>query len=55
MVEAISQQVFMPMTVVCNVRTVAEVRNLLLAGADKEVIPHSILTEPKSPFRVGSL
>ena len=35
MVEAISQQVFMPMTVVCNVRTVAEVRNLLLAGADK--------------------
>ena len=35
MVEAISQQVFMPMTVVCNVRTVVEVRNLLLAGADK--------------------
>lgn len=35
MVEAISQQVFMPMTVVCNVRTVTEVRNLLLAGADK--------------------
>ncbi len=35
MVEAISQQVFMPMTVVCNVRTVVEVGNLLLAGADK--------------------
>ncbi|TFZ20057.1 hypothetical protein E2P74_00530 [Limosilactobacillus fermentum] len=33
MIEAISQQVFMPLTVVCNVRTVAEVKKLLLAAS----------------------
>ena len=38
MIEAISQQVFMPLTVVCNVRTVAEVKKLLLAGADPDLI-----------------
>lgn len=38
MIEVISQQVFMPLTVVCNVRTVAEVKKLLLAVADPDLI-----------------
>lgn len=46
MVEAISQQVFMPMTVVCNVRTVVEVKKLLLAGADKVSLNSSAVADP---------
>lgn len=53
MVEAISQQVFMPMTVVCNVRTVAEVRNLLLAGADKVGISTRSIMAPDFIPRVA--
>ncbi|MCT2872766.1 imidazole glycerol phosphate synthase subunit HisF [Limosilactobacillus fermentum] len=46
MIEAISQQVFMPLTVVCNVRTVAEVKKLLLAGADKVSLNSSAVADP---------
>lgn len=46
MIEAISQQVFMPLTVVCNVRTVAEVKTLLLAGADKVSLNSSAVADP---------
>ena len=46
MIEAISQQVFMSLTVVCNVRTVAEVKKLLLAGADKVSLNSSAVADP---------
>lgn len=46
MVEAISQQVFMPLTVGGGIRSVEDMRALLLAGADKVSLNSSAVANP---------
>ncbi|MDO9192049.1 MAG: imidazole glycerol phosphate synthase subunit HisF [Undibacterium sp.] len=47
MIEAVASQVFIPLTVGGGVRTVADVRRLLNAGADKVGINTSAITNPQ--------
>ena len=47
MIEAVASQVFIPLTVGGGVRTVADVRRLLNAGADKVGINTSAVTNPQ--------
>ena len=47
MIEAVASQVFIPLTVGGGVRTVADVRRLLNAGADKVGINTSAITNPR--------
>jgi cyclase len=47
MIEAVASQVFIPLTVGGGVRTVADVRRLLNAGADKIGINTSAVTNPQ--------
>ncbi|MFZ6675309.1 imidazole glycerol phosphate synthase subunit HisF [Undibacterium sp. Xuan67W] len=49
-VEAVASQVFIPLTVGGGVRTVADVRRLLNAGADKVGINTSAVTNPQLVF-----
>ena len=46
-IEAVAEQVFIPLTVGGGVRTVADVRRLLNAGADKVSINTSAVTNPE--------
>lgn len=49
-IEAVASQVFIPLTVGGGVRTVADVRRLLNAGADKVGINTSAVTNPELVF-----
>ncbi|MFZ6815866.1 imidazole glycerol phosphate synthase subunit HisF [Undibacterium sp. Rencai35W] len=49
-IEAVASQVFIPLTVGGGVRTVADVRRLLNAGADKVGINTSAVTNPQLVF-----
>lgn len=52
-IEAVASQVFIPLTVGGGVRTVADVRRLLNAGADKIGINTSAVTNPQLVFEAS--
>ncbi|MCU6435106.1 imidazole glycerol phosphate synthase subunit HisF [Undibacterium sp. Jales W-56] len=52
-IEAVSSQVFIPLTVGGGVRSVADVRRLLNAGADKVGINTSAVTNPQLVFEAS--
>jgi len=47
MVEAIADQVFIPLTVGGGIRTIEDIRNMLNAGADKTAINSAAITNPE--------
>ncbi len=47
MVEAIADQVFIPLTVGGGIRTLEDIRNMLNAGADKTAINSAAITNPE--------
>ena len=46
-VEAIAEQVFIPLTVGGGIRTIEDIRNMLNAGADKTAINSAAITNPE--------
>jgi imidazole glycerol-phosphate synthase subunit HisF len=58
MIERVAEQVFIPLTVGGGVRTVEDVRKLLLAGADKVSINSAAVTHPQlvtdAAYKFGS-
>ena len=52
-IEAVASQVFIPLTVGGGVRTVADIRRLLNAGADKASINTAAVTNPDLVKRSG--
>ncbi len=54
MVEKVAEQVFVPLTVGGGIRTISDVKNILLSGADKVSINSAAVNNPKLIFECAN-